>query len=127
MTILIDLQKVALQGSDRALLDNLSLTISSGDRIGVVGINGAGKSILLNIIAGNLAPDSGDIRRGRGVQVGFLEQIPTLPSGTVRAALGSGWQVDACLLYTSSRAGPTAPPPGRSAAFCDRCALATGH
>jgi ATP-binding cassette subfamily F protein uup len=97
MTILIDLQKVALQGSDRALLDNLSLTISSGDRIGVVGINGAGKSILLNIIAGNLAPDSGDIRRGRGVQVGFLEQIPTLPSGTVRAALGSGWQVDAAL------------------------------
>ena len=95
MTILIDLQKVTLQGTDRAILENL--TISSGDRIGVVGINGTGKSALLKIIAGDLEPDSGDIRRGRGVQVGYLEQIPVLPSGTVRDALGTGWQVDAAL------------------------------
>jgi ATP-binding cassette subfamily F protein uup len=97
VTILIDLQKVTLQGTDRAILENLVLTISSGDRIGVVGINGTGKSALLKIIAGDLEPDSGDIRRGRGVQVGYLEQIPVLPSGTVRDALGTGWQVDAAL------------------------------
>jgi len=40
MAILVDLQKVSLQGTDRVLLQDLSLTISSGDRIGVVGING---------------------------------------------------------------------------------------
>ncbi len=97
MTILIDLQKVALQGADRAILENLVLTISSGDRIGVVGINGTGKSALLKIIAGDLEPDSGDIRRGKGIQVGYLEQIPVLPRGTVRDALGTGWQVDAAL------------------------------
>ena len=97
MPILIDLQKVTLQGTDRALLSNLDLTISSGDRIGVVGINGAGKSTLLRILAGHLEPDSGNVRRGRGVQVGFLEQIPLLPKGTVREALGTGWQVDAAL------------------------------
>jgi ATP-binding cassette subfamily F protein uup len=97
VTILIDLQKVTLQGSDRTLLENLYLTISSGDRIGVVGINGVGKTTLLRIVGGQLEPDSGAIRRGRGVQVGFLEQIPTLPEGTVRDALGSGWQVDAAL------------------------------
>lgn len=78
-------------------MENLFLTISSGERIGVVGINGTGKSALLKIIAGDLEPDSGDIRRGRGVHVGFLEQIPILPSGTVRDALGPGWQVDAAL------------------------------
>src|ERR1039458_10881017 len=97
MTILVDLQKITLEGTDRALLTDLSLTISSGDRIGVVGINGVGKSTLLRIIAGKLKPDSGNIRRGRGGQVGFLEQIPHVPAGTVRGALGSGWQVDAAL------------------------------
>jgi ATP-binding cassette subfamily F protein uup len=97
VAILIDLQKVTLQGADRAVLQDLYLTVSTGDRIGVVGINGVGKSALLKILAGDLTPDSGDIRRGRGVHVGFLEQIPILPSGTVRDALGSGWEVDAAL------------------------------
>jgi ATP-binding cassette subfamily F protein uup len=97
VTILIDLQEVTLQGVDRTLLANLSLTISSGDRIGVVGINGVGKTTLLRIIAGTLSPDSGEVRRGRDVRVGFLPQIPHLPVGTVRETLGSGWQVDATL------------------------------
>jgi ATP-binding cassette subfamily F protein uup len=73
------------------------LTISSGDRIGVVGINGVGKTTLLRIIAGALIPDSGRIRRGRDVRVGLLEQIPRLPTGTVRETLGVGWEVDAAL------------------------------
>src|ERR1035437_1291088 len=97
MAILIDLQKVTLHGTDRALLEDLFLTISSGDRIGVVGINGVGKSTLLRIIAGDPKPDSGALRRGRGVQVGMLDQIPHLPDGSVREALGTGWQVDAAL------------------------------
>ena len=97
MTILIDLQEVTRQGVDRTLLENLSLTISSGDRIGVVGINGVGKTTLLNIIGGTLAPDTGAVRRGRDVRVGLLPQIPTLPVGTVRDSLGTGWEVDAAL------------------------------
>ena len=88
---------MTLQGAERTLLENLDLTVSSGDRIGVVGINGVGKTTLLKIIAGTLKPDSGEIRRGRGIHVGFLEQIPSLPAGTVRETLGSGWQVDAAL------------------------------
>ena len=97
MAILVDLQEVTLEGADRTLLENLSLTISSGDRIGVVGINGVGKTTLLKIVAGTLLPDSGTLRRGRDTRVGFLEQIPTLPSGTIRTTLGSGWKVDAAL------------------------------
>jgi ATP-binding cassette subfamily F protein uup len=97
VTILVDLQSVTLEGADRTLLENLSLTISSGDRIGVVGINGVGKTTLLRIIAGTVQPDSGSIRRGRDVRVGLLEQIPTLPSGTVRESLGEGWEIDAVL------------------------------
>ncbi len=97
MAILIDLQKITLDGADRVVLDTLDLTVSTGDRIGVVGINGTGKSALLKILAGSLEPHTGNIRRARGAHVGFLEQIPKLPAGTVRDALGTGWQVDAAL------------------------------
>ena len=78
MAILIDIQKVALEGFDRTILEDLSLTISTGDRIGVVGINGAGKSTLLKIVAGLQKPDSGNIRLGQGALVGYLDQIPDL-------------------------------------------------
>jgi ABC transport system ATP-binding/permease protein len=97
MTIFIDLEHVVLNGAERAILGDLTLTISSGDKIGVVGINGVGKTTLLRIIAGVLVPDSGQIRRSRDVRVSYLEQIPTLPQGTVRDALGSGWKVEAAL------------------------------
>jgi len=97
VAILIDLQNVSLEGTERTILKGLSLTISSGDRIGVVGINGAGKSTLLRIIAGTLAPDGGQVRRSKTLHVGYLEQIPDLPRGTVRHALGSGWEIDAAL------------------------------
>ena len=97
MAILLDLQHITFEGTDRTLIRDLSITISDGDRIGVVGINGAGKSTLLKILAGTLQADGGSIRPGRGVSVGFLEQIPQLPEGTVRDALGSGWEIDAAL------------------------------
>ncbi|MDH2902443.1 MAG: ABC-F family ATP-binding cassette domain-containing protein [Actinomycetota bacterium] len=97
MAILIDLQNVSLEGAERTILKGLSLTVSSGDRIGVVGINGAGKSTLLRIMAGTLSPDGGQIRRSKTLHVGYLEQIPELPVGTVRHALGSGWEIDAAL------------------------------
>ncbi len=97
MAILIDLEKATLQGSDRAIFEDLTMTISSGERIGVVGINGVGKTTLLNIVAGVVTPDSGHIRRARDLRVEFLPQIPSLPVGTVRDTLGGGWQVDAVL------------------------------
>ena len=97
MAILIDIQKVTLEGFDRTILEDLSLTISTGDRIGVVGINGAGKSTLLKIVAGLQKPDSGNIRLGQGTLVGYLDQIPDLPKGTVREVLGDGWEVDAAI------------------------------
>jgi len=97
VAILIDLQNVSLEGAERTILRGLSLTISSGDRIGVVGINGTGKSTLLRIIAGVLSPDAGQVRRSRTLRVGYLPQIPDLPHGTVRRALGDGWEIDAAL------------------------------
>ncbi|HZI37280.1 MAG TPA: ABC-F family ATP-binding cassette domain-containing protein [Acidimicrobiia bacterium] len=90
--ILVDLERVSVRRPDRALFESLSLTVSAGDRLGVVGINGTGKSTLLRVLAGSVEPESGVVRRGRGVRVGFLDQQPVLPAGPVRAAVGSGWE-----------------------------------
>jgi ATP-binding cassette subfamily F protein uup len=97
VAVLADLNHVTVRRIYRVLFENLSLTISDGDRIGVVGINGTGKSTLLRIVAGAEAPEAGQVRRGRGSRVGFLEQVPVLPAGTVRAAVGDGWEAEAAI------------------------------
>ncbi|MDQ4097757.1 MAG: ATP-binding cassette domain-containing protein, partial [Actinomycetota bacterium] len=95
--ILVDLERVSARRPDRALFESLSVTIASGDRIGVVGPNGCGKSTLLNLLAGAAEPEEGVVRRGRGVRVGFLPQQPELPDGTARDAVGRHWEAAAVL------------------------------
>ncbi len=56
------------------LFRNLDLVVSDGDRVGLVAANGAGKSSLLRIIAGELEPSEGDITRSRGLTIGHVEQ-----------------------------------------------------
>jgi len=95
--ILIDAESISVSRPNRPLLSNVSLTVSDGDRIGVVGLNGTGKSTLLRILAGTGSPDSGVVRFGRGTRVGVLDQEPELPPGTVLDAVGGGWQGEAAL------------------------------
>ena len=83
--------------SDRVLFSGLSVTVSDGDRLGVVGINGTGKSTLLRVLAGTVNAESGEVRRGRGVRTGFLDQEAPLPPGSVRSAVGEGWEAEAVL------------------------------
>ncbi len=97
MTILVDASNVTVTRSDRVLFSSLSVTVSDGDRLGVVGINGTGKSTLLRVVAGTQLPESGEVRRGRGVRIGVLDQEAALPSGTVREVVGDGWQSIAIL------------------------------
>ena len=93
----MDLQHVGFREPERPLFQNLSVTISDSDRLGVVGINGTGKSTLLRIIAGRLEPDEGTIHRGRSVRIEFLDQRPHFSAGTVRSAIGEGWESAATL------------------------------
>ena len=95
--ILIDAQGLRASRPNRPLFDDVSLTLSDGDRIGVVGLNGCGKSTLLRIISGELDPEAGVVRRGRGARIGVLAQLPVLPTGSVRDAVGEGWRGEAML------------------------------
>ncbi|CAB4947576.1 unannotated protein [freshwater metagenome] len=85
----------------RPLFTDLSFTVSSGDRIGIVGLNGCGKSTLLSVLTSEQDPESGAVRRGRGVRIASLPQRPVLPAGPVLAAVEAAaeqaWEAAAVL------------------------------
>ena len=95
--ILIDAEGLKASRPGRPLFEDVSITLSTGDRLGVVGLNGCGKSTLFRILSGELRPDAGVVRTGRGARIGVLPQLPVLPNGTVRDAVGGGWQGEAML------------------------------
>jgi len=81
-----ELADVSLSVGDPAapkrLLDRVSWQVGPGDRIGVIGVNGSGKTHLLRLLAGQLRPDAGRVVIGQTVQVGYLSQhVPELPAG----------------------------------------------
>lgn len=71
---LISLENISKSYGEKILLDNISLSISEGDKIGVIGINGTGKSTLLKIIAGVETYDNGNIITANKLTVNFLSQ-----------------------------------------------------
>lgn len=95
--ILVDAQRVTASRPGKPLFADLSLSLSTGDRLAIVGLNGCGKSTLLRILAGSADPESGTVRRGKGVRVAVLDQDPQLPPGPVRAAVGDSWESAAVL------------------------------
>ncbi|HET9025481.1 MAG TPA: ATP-binding cassette domain-containing protein, partial [Burkholderiaceae bacterium] len=77
------------------LLDRASLTVLEGDRIGLIGRNGTGKSSLLNVIAGRIALDDGELKQRDGLAVALVEQEPQIPpASTLREALARRGQLD---------------------------------
>lgn len=73
---LLTMEGVSKLFTDRILFNNISLGINEGDKIGVLGINGTGKSTLLKMIAGMEEPDEGSIIRGKKVRIAYLPQTP---------------------------------------------------
>ncbi|MEU8891635.1 ABC-F family ATP-binding cassette domain-containing protein [Streptomyces sp. NPDC048442] len=67
---------------DRVVLHDVSLTVSRGERVGLIGENGRGKSTLLRILAGDLVPQRGEVVRAVTGRVGFLPQQPGFPAGS---------------------------------------------
>jgi ABC transport system ATP-binding/permease protein len=85
--ILIDADSLTASRPDKPLFTNLSMTINDGDRWGIVGINGCGKSTFLRMLAGDIQPESGVVRRSKTLRMAVLEQDPKLAPGPVREAV----------------------------------------
>lgn len=108
---------VALTYGDQVIFDDLSLTLGAGERMGLIGENGSGKTSLLRVLAGELAPSSGELRRmGR---VAYLTQQAGELLGTVLEAVKPAALRQAAQRYASATAGLETATPEALAEFAE--------
>jgi ATP-binding cassette subfamily F protein uup len=90
--LVIEADNLSKSYGGRAIVKNFSIRLARGDRLGVIGANGVGKTTLVNLITGALAPDSGTIRRGAGLEMATLDQrrASLEPTTTLVDALTGG-------------------------------------
>ncbi len=88
----IELRKISHSYNDQPLIQGLSFKITRGDRIGLLGNNGIGKSTLLRIILGELVPDKGTVEWGTHLEIGYFDQLrgQLEPHKTVAQTVGEG-------------------------------------
>ena len=77
---------VQLSFGSRTVFQGLTFTIEEGERVGLVGVNGSGKSSLMKILAGAAKPDTGELQLRRGARVTYLPQEPEFPEGATVAS-----------------------------------------
>ncbi len=100
---IINIEHIEKIFGDKVIFADASLGIQQGDKIGIIGINGTGKSTLLRIIAGEEEPDRGEVIRQNGLKILYLPQNPEFPrEGTLASYALKGdpqtdWQVESYL------------------------------
>ncbi|EBA11098.1 ABC-F family ATP-binding cassette domain-containing protein [Roseobacter sp. CCS2] len=94
-TPLLQVSDIALTFGGDPVFEDLSLVVQPGDRVALVGRNGSGKSTLMKVMAGLVQPDSGTRVAAPGVQVGYMEQDPTMAGfATLGDYAASGLDID---------------------------------
>lgn len=78
--ILLSAKNISKTFMERQVLNDVSFFLNEGDKVGIIGINGTGKSTLLRILAGAEVPDTGEVVRSSGVRISYLPQIPEFDS-----------------------------------------------
>ena len=76
--MLLSAERISINFGSRQLLENVNFYLNEGDKTGIIGINGTGKSTFLKVLAGITEPDAGTISRNPNVQVSFLPQNPVM-------------------------------------------------
>ena len=112
---------------DRHILKGCDLTVEPGDRVGLVGANGCGKSTFLRILAGHADPDLGEVQRDGNV--GYLAQEPVLPGETVGASADDAiqWHRDLLEGYEAALARDDLPEAARLQGLLDRHGWSIEH
>ena len=95
--LVAELEGVSKRFNGRPLIEGLSLRIMRGDRVGLIGANGTGKTTLIRLILGDLAPDAGNVRLGTRLSIAYFDQLRAQldPDATLAEAIspGSDWIV----------------------------------
>ena len=117
MPPIISAQGLSKRYGAAPLFQNISFTVSEGDRIGVIGPNGSGKSTLLEMLLGRVKPDSGDVAIRKGTRLSYVAQISEFAAGvTIRGVIESA--LSRAAVPESERASRFAETLGR-AGFAD--------
>ena len=113
MPPIISAQGLAKRYGVAPLFQNISFTVSEGDRIGVIGPNGSGKSTLLEMLIGRVKPDNGDVAIRKGTRISYIAQISEYAPGvTIRAVIEGALERSA--VSESDRASRFAETLGRA-------------
>ena len=81
---MLNIHNLSVSFSGEYLFEEISFRLNGGDRVGLIGKNGAGKSTMLKLLSGDLAPDTGVIAKEKDLTIGFLRQdIDFIPVRTV--------------------------------------------
>ncbi|MFR8316986.1 MAG: ABC-F family ATP-binding cassette domain-containing protein [Catenibacillus sp.] len=107
---IINIEHISKTFGDKVIFEDASFGIHEGDKVGIIGINGTGKSTLLKMIAGQEMPDSGQIVRQNGLTVACLPQNPVFaPGATVMSYIQEGGVEESWLIQSNlSRLGMAA-------------------
>ena len=73
---ILNIEHISKVFGEKVVLNDVSYGIHQGDKIGIIGINGTGKSTILKIIAGLEEPDEGQVVKGKGIELAYLAQTP---------------------------------------------------
>lgn len=120
--IVAELEKVCLSFDDKVIVKDLNFRLLRGDRLGLVGHNGVGKSTLISLILGKRQPDSGTIKLGTNLQIAYFDQLRAQldPNKTVAETIspGSEWiEVGGSKKHIMAYLGDFLFPPRRGAAW----------
>ena len=129
--MLISLHQIQKSFSDEVVLKNIDLTISAKDRIGLLGINGVGKTTLLNIISGELPYDAGEYSVKRNLSIGYLKQNEALNTENtlqeeIQSALSSVYEMRADLEILSQELASAEPNTEQYAALSEKYETLSG-
>ena len=93
---IINIEHISKIFGGKVIFDDVSCGISEGEKIGVIGINGTGKTTLLRVLAGLEQPDEGQVITQNGIRIAYLQQNPAFPEEkTVRSYVTDGmWDMD---------------------------------
>ncbi len=114
---ILNLEKVSKTLGNRVILDDVTVGINDTDKMGVIGVNGTGKSTLLSIVAGMLEPDEGQVTQGNNLRISYLSQNPefdeekTLLENIASKVYGkeAHWDIEGEVRVTLERFGLTDP------------------
>lgn len=91
-SLVIEAKKLNYRVTDKTLLQDFSLLVTRGDKVGIIGPNGCGKTTLIRLLLGELSPDSGTVRHGSSLEVAYFDQLRRQldEQQTVMANVGDG-------------------------------------